>query len=194
MNSLDAFNPSPENIQALDALVEALLDDVRIPETDPVAAHSAALKLVRLLAPAAAAARARLAPWQKRKIDRYLRTHLQRPLPLDMLAGQIPLGLRQFCQAFKKSYGTPPRAYIARLRVDQAKRLMLSTEDSLSDIAMGCGLANRARLSKLFGRIVGETPSMWRQRNLRDASLNPGNNRATEGPHDYGMPRRDRAA
>jgi len=46
---------------------------------------------------------------------------------------------------------------------------MLTTEDPLSQIALACGLADQAHLSKLFRRAVGETPSAWRRRNLTDA-------------------------
>ena len=61
--------------------------------------------------------------------------------------------------------------YIVRLRLELAQRLMLTTEDSLSQIALACGLADQAHLSKLFGRLVGETPSAWRRRNLSDAQI-----------------------
>ena len=40
---------------------------------------------------------------------------------------------------------------------------MLSTDAPLSEIALDCGLADQAHLSRLFRRIVGETPRAWRR-------------------------------
>ncbi|MDR6290252.1 AraC-like DNA-binding protein [Inquilinus ginsengisoli] len=152
---------------------EDLLEDVRrAMDLNPEAAHAAALRLVtHLTGPAAerAGVRGGLAPWQQHKIDRYLRKHLERPLSVEMLAGQISLSVSHFCRAFKASFGTTPHMHIIRLRLDLARHLMLTTEDPLSHIALACGLANQAHLSRLFRRWVGEPPSAWRRRNLTDA-------------------------
>jgi AraC family transcriptional regulator len=151
---------------------EDLLEDVRrAMDLNPEAAHAAALRLVtHLTVPAeAAGARGGLAPWQQHKVDRYLRKHLDRPLSVETLAGQVPLSVSHFCRAFKASFGTTPHMYLIRLRLELARHLMLTTEDPLTHIALACGLANQAHLSKLFRRWAGETPSAWRRRNLTDA-------------------------
>jgi AraC family transcriptional regulator len=49
-----------------------------------------------------------------------------------------------------------------------AQRLMLTTQEPLSQIALACGMADQAHLSKLFRRGVGETPGAWRRRSLTD--------------------------
>lgn len=151
-----------------------LLDDVRrAMEGNPEAAREAALRLVTLLPQPAAAdsagVRGALAPYQKRKVDRYLREHVERPLRVDELAELLALSVSHFCRAFKKSFGTTPHMHVIRLRLELAQRLMLTTRDPLSQIALACGLADQAHLSKLFRRAVGETPSAWRRRNLTDA-------------------------
>jgi transcriptional regulator GlxA family with amidase domain len=56
-----------------------------------------------------------------------------------------------------------------RLRLELAQRLMLTTEDSLSQIALACGMADQSHLSRLFRRGVGETPVGWLRRSLPDA-------------------------
>lgn len=159
----------------LPAEAAALLDDVRHAiERNPQAARAAAVRLVTLLTspgePKSTFARGGLAPWQKRKIDRYLRENLERPLHVDELAKQIPLSVSHFCRAFKESFGATPHTYIMRLRLELAQRLMLTTNEPLSQIALVCGLADQAHLSKLFRREVADTPGAWRRRNLTDAS------------------------
>jgi AraC family transcriptional regulator len=149
----------------------ALLKDVRqMMEQDPRGAHTAALRLVSLLTQpensGSTASRGGLAPWQMRKVDRYLRATLDRSMRVEDLARQVSLSASHFCRAFKTSFGTTPHMYILRLRLELARTLMLTTRDSLSQIALLCGLADQAHLSKLFRREVGETPGAWRRRNL----------------------------
>lgn len=110
-----------------------------------------------------------LAPWQKRKIERYLKTNLERSVRMEELAGEVRLSVSHFCRAFKKSFGDTPHAYVIRLRLELARKLMLATDDPLSQIALSCGLADQAHLSKLFRRIFHDTPNAWRRRNLSDA-------------------------
>jgi AraC-like DNA-binding protein len=40
---------------------------------------------------------------------------------------------------------------------------MLSTMRPLSEIAVDCGLADQAHLTRLFRKIVGESPAAWRR-------------------------------
>jgi AraC family transcriptional regulator len=165
-----------------------ILDDVRrAMEQNPEDARAAALRLVALLTlPAeaeSAGARGGLAPWQRRKVDRYLREHLEQPVRVDELAEQVPLSVSHFSRAFKETFGDTPHAYIIRLRLELAQKLMLATEDPLSQIALACGFANQSHLSKLFRRGVGETPSAWLRRNLTDAQAEARNRRSTGSRH-----------
>jgi transcriptional regulator GlxA family with amidase domain len=172
-----ACNISPEaGVSAAEAT--SILDDVRhAMEWNPQGAHAAALRLVALLSPTAETAspgcRGGLAPWQLRRVDRYIRDRLEQPIRLQELAEQVSLSVGHFCRAFKASLGESPYAHIIELRLTLAKELMLTTRDSLSEIAFACGFANQAHLSKLFRDRVGEPPNAWRRRNLRDAPARP---------------------
>jgi transcriptional regulator GlxA family with amidase domain len=50
-----------------------------------------------------------------------------------------------------------------RRRVHRAQGLMLTTTESLSQIAVQCGMADQAHFCKLFRRLVGESPNAWRR-------------------------------
>lgn len=148
---------------------EKLLDDVRSAmATDPASARSAALRLVMLLSAQSSAgatvARGGLAPWQLRKLDRYLRENVANSLRLPALAGEINLSVSHFNRSFKASRGLTPHLYIVKLRLELAQSLMLTTRDPLCAIALTCGLADQAHLTKLFRRHFGETPAAWRRR------------------------------
>src|SRR5262249_28556926 len=144
-------------------------------ETNSENADVAALQLVThfgdLFATASSPARGGLAPWQKRKLDRYLREHLERPLQLDELATQVSLSVSYFVRAFRGSFGQSPHEYLIRRRLDLAQKLMLETQDPLNQVALACGFSNQSQLSKLFRSRLGETPSTWRRRNFKGVQV-----------------------
>jgi AraC family transcriptional regulator len=168
---------------SVSAEAAGLIEDVRRAiGRNPDDARAAALRLVTLLTSGPPAGlRGGLAPWQRRKIERYMGERLEHPLPVRELAEQIPLSVSHFCRAFKESYGTTPHTHITRLRVELAQRLLLTTSEPLSQIALACGLADQAHLSKLFRRCVGETPTAWRRRNLTEAQAETQGRRPTGG-------------
>ena len=156
-----------------DASLERLWEEVRgAMVVNPEYARSTALRLVAMLStpPAGSgAARTGLAPWQLRKVDRYLADNLACPLRLQMLAEQVNLSVGQFIRSFKVSRGVTPHRYIIRLRLEKAQSMMVSTTELLSGIALECGLSDQAHLTTLFRRNVGDTPHAWRRSHFKEA-------------------------
>jgi AraC family transcriptional regulator len=104
-----------------------------------------------------------LAPWQLRRVVKYIEENLDKPIRNTELATVARLSPFHFNVAFRKSAGDSPHEYIIRRRMERAQGLMLSTEASLSDIAATCGLADQAHFTRLFRRVVGESPGAWRR-------------------------------
>jgi transcriptional regulator GlxA family with amidase domain len=114
-------------------------------------------------------ARGGLAPWQVRRVTDYIEAHLATTIRLEELARLARLSHSHFCRAFKESLGHPAHAFVMRRRVQRAQGLMLTTGESLSQIAAQCGMADQAHFCKLFRRLVGESPNAWRRaRRSRD--------------------------
>jgi len=150
--------------------VRRLLEDVRWAlNCDLIAAKTSAARLAAFLASKitldvpAAPAHGGLAPWQKRKVRNYIESGLDGPLPVEDLAKLVSLSPSYFCRAFKDSFGEPPHAYVIRMRVERARTLMLTTSESLSQIALSCGLVDQAHLCRCFRRVMGTTPAVWRR-------------------------------
>lgn len=118
--------------------------------------------------PSEKATRQGLAPWQVRRVLAHIETNLSMPLRNKDLAAIARLSPFHFAVAFRNSVGESPHEHIIRRRVERAQGLMLSTDRSLSAIAVECGLADQAHLTRLFRRIVGESPAAWRR-----ARVNP---------------------
>lgn len=104
-----------------------------------------------------------LAPWQIRKVTSHIESHLEHPIRNEDLATLVRLKVSHFGRAFRNSFGEPPHEYVMRRRVERAQGLMLSTNESLCQIALDCGLADQSHLTRLFRRVAGETPRAWRR-------------------------------
>ena len=113
--------------------------------------------------PTLAAAKGGLAVWQQRRVMDLIEERLDETLVIETLAEAARLSTGHFCRAFKVSIGETPHAFLIRQRVRRAQTLMLHTNESLSRIAFACGLTDQAHLSRLFRRMVGDTPLAWRR-------------------------------
>jgi AraC family transcriptional regulator len=115
-------------------------------------------------------ARGGLPAWKMRKVIAHVEANLSRRIPIQELARLVGLSASHFCRAFKRTFGASPRGYVLRRRVEIAQGLMLTTPEPLSSIAVRCGMCDHSHLTRVFHRIVGETPYAWRR--TRRGSLN----------------------
>lgn len=104
-----------------------------------------------------------LACWQLRLIAAHVEANLASNIPIASLSEIARLSNGHFCRAFKISTGDTPHTFITRKRIERAQRMMMTTTDSLSQIACACGLTDQAHLTRLFRKFVGETPLVWRR-------------------------------
>ena len=108
-------------------------------------------------------ARGGLPAWQTRRVIAHVEANLSRRIPIQELARLLGLSASHFCRAFKSSFGTSPRDYVLRRRIEVAQALMLTTPAPLSAIAASCGMCDQQHFTRSFSRIVGESPSTWRR-------------------------------
>lgn len=63
---------------------------------------------------------------------------------------------------FRNNMGMNLREYINQLRIEESKRLLLSTNMSISEIAIYVGYYNISYFSTVFHKLVGVSPVDWR--------------------------------
>ena len=161
---------------ALNAAIVRLLDDAgSMLERDSDAARSFINRASALLRAGrqevsgsgpVAELRGGLAPWQAQRVIKHIDGALAAKIRIGDLAAITRLSASYFARAFKCSFGETPYGYILRRRLQRAQEMMLTTEESLCQIALGCGFSDQAHMTKLFRQFVGHSPGAWR-RSLR---------------------------
>ena len=106
-----------------------------------------------------------LAQWQLTRVIRHIEDHLQGRIRTSELATIARVSSSHFSRGFKASIGTTPLMFVNRRRIARACEMMKTTDDSLCEIAIACGLSDQPHLCRLFRRITGSTPGGWRRVN-----------------------------
>lgn len=74
------------------------------------------------------------------------------------------VGIRRIPQLLKEHSGKSFPAYVASLRIAQARRLLKETDRQVSEIAMAVGFSNSSHFHRVFKAETGESPSSWREK------------------------------
>lgn len=96
------------------------------------------------------------------------------PLSLAEIAESALLSRFYFCRLFRDATGITPGRFLAAIRIHQAKRLLLSTSMSITDISFAVGYNSLGSFTNYFTTSVGVSPGRFRRMSR------------TEG---FGMPR-----
>ena len=105
----------------------------------------------------------RLVAWQARKVHDYIDSHITEAVLVADLCALVQRSEAHFSRSFKRTFGESPHSFLVRRRVELAARYMLTTDVTLSDIALRCGFTDQAHLCKHFRQAVGQTPAAWRR-------------------------------
>ncbi len=96
-------------------------------------------------------------------ITKYLQNHLQEDVSLNVLAQEFHLNAQYISQLFKSEIGVGFLTYLTNIRIEHAKKLLLSTDDAISDISDQCGYNDYRVFTKVFKKKEGITPSQFRR-------------------------------
>jgi signal transduction histidine kinase/AraC-like DNA-binding protein len=93
----------------------------------------------------------------------YIHTHYAEPISRTALAHHVALSEDYLTSSFRAELGVTPIAYVNRYRVNQAKRLLIETEKSITEISLDVGFSDSGYFSRVFRREVGVSPEAFRQ-------------------------------
>ncbi len=87
-----------------------------------------------------------------------------KPLDIAALAKIAYVSEAHFIRTFRATFGETPHRYLQRRRVERAMFLLRSTDRSVTDICIETGFSSLGTFSRTFTEIVGEPPSVYRER------------------------------
>ncbi|WP_334078172.1 AraC family transcriptional regulator [Paenibacillus sanfengchensis] len=92
---------------------------------------------------------------------KFIHDHLHETIEIETLAEIVHLHPNYFIPYFKKIMGSTPIHYVQRKRMDEAKRLLTYTDDSIANIAEQLGM-QLAYFSRQFKGHTGISPTAYR--------------------------------
>ena len=101
-------------------------------------------------------------------ITRYMQEHISEEISLSVLADEFHLNSQYISQLFKNEIGVGFLTYLTNIRIEKAKKLLLSTSLSVTEIAVNTGYSDYRVFTKVFKKTEGITPSQFRREFLAE--------------------------
>lgn len=98
-----------------------------------------------------------------RRVREYLEAHLSEQLSLTKAARIAGMNKTYFSQFFHEKTGMCFKQWVNSVRVEHAKRLMQSTNSSISNIAFNAGFGTLRTFERAFKRHTSQTPSDYKR-------------------------------
>ncbi|HQY94403.1 helix-turn-helix domain-containing protein [Caldilinea sp.] len=97
------------------------------------------------------------------RMAHYIVSNYTAPLAIAEIAGAVGLHPTYAMTCFKQTFGVTILEYTMQYRVTQAQRLLMTSDDSVIDIALQSGFGSLSSFYAAFRRYTGRTPKAMRQ-------------------------------
>ena len=99
------------------------------------------------------------------RILKHLHLNIESQISLKKLSQDLNLSQGYISQCFKKHMGITVMKYAKKIRIERAKVLLLSTNESILDIGLALGFHDQSHFYKTFKSFTGMSPSDYRNKN-----------------------------
>ena len=93
----------------------------------------------------------------------YIHEHYPEPIPVEQIAAAAHISRRGCFRLFRENLHMSPLEYMTGYRLQKAYQLLLESDESLTQIAYGCGLGSSSYFGKIFREHFGCTPAQCRK-------------------------------
>lgn len=97
------------------------------------------------------------------EIRNMLETHYVENYTLEYLEDTYSVSKYRICREFAKYYKKSPIQFLNHIRIENAKRLLLTTDTSIHEVGNLVGIPNTNHFINLFKRETGATPLAFKQ-------------------------------
>ena len=96
------------------------------------------------------------------KARAYIQEHQTEEIKLGQVAKAVNMSSYYFCKMFKKVAGINFTDYVARVRIEKSKNLLLNPNLRVSEIAFEVGFQSLTHFNRVFKKILGQSPTEYR--------------------------------
>ncbi|MBQ0102539.1 MAG: helix-turn-helix domain-containing protein [Firmicutes bacterium] len=96
------------------------------------------------------------------EIVSYIESNFDRNITVQELSKRFYIDRSAIYRLFKRDFGTSPKAFILRCRLNRAAEMLCSDDAGIDDVAVSCGFYDRAHFNKYFTDYFGIAPGKYR--------------------------------
>jgi len=97
----------------------------------------------------------------------YITEHQSEEFGLRQVAQSANSSAFYFCKKFKQATGLTFTDYLGRVRIEKVKNLLQNPHKRISEAAYEAGFQSLSQFNRVFKKVVGEAPTIWREKMLR---------------------------
>jgi len=94
----------------------------------------------------------------------FISEHQEDDLSLNEVAKAVNMSAFYFCKMFKQATGLTFTDYLARIRVEKVKNMLLDPHKRISEVAFAAGFQSLSQFNRVFRKVAGEAPTTYRER------------------------------
>lgn len=98
------------------------------------------------------------------KAKLFITENQDQDLSLRQVAAAVNTSAFYFCKMFKQATGLTFTDYLARVRIEKVKNLLLNPHKRISEAAFEAGFQSLSQFNRVFKKITGEAPTVWREK------------------------------
>lgn len=101
----------------------------------------------------------------------FIREHFAEPINVEDVLEEVGVSRPTLLKRMKQATGLTTSQAICNARIEEGKRLLIHSDETIEKIAYRCGFQTQPRFNEVFKRITAMTPGQYRRQRLRtDAS------------------------
>jgi AraC-like DNA-binding protein len=95
-------------------------------------------------------------------VVRYLEDHYDEVVSMTAMARLAGLSATHFNRRFRQIFGMAPMRFLHALRIEKARQLLVETDRSVGEIAVGSGYHDQSHFTRHFRQLTGVAPGKYR--------------------------------
>ncbi|MDE6592302.1 MAG: AraC family transcriptional regulator [Oscillospiraceae bacterium] len=94
---------------------------------------------------------------------RFMNDSFRNDISMTQLSGLMGVTPQHFCRVFKKAMNISPNKFLTQIRLDEAKRLLIERDASVSEAAAKSGFMDAVYFSTVFRKHEGVSPAEYKK-------------------------------